>query len=67
MNYENPSIFLKNLRMLIFVHTNIEQGEQIFQKSLKFQNRHVDLDQIKNSKTFLQNTFFEMLSRFLRR
>jgi hypothetical protein len=43
------------------------QGEPIFQKSLKFENRHVDLDHKKNSKTILQNTFLEILSRFLRK
>jgi hypothetical protein len=42
-------------------------GGADFQKSSKFENRHVDLDQKKNSKTILQNTFLEILSRFLRK
>jgi hypothetical protein len=40
------------------------RGSRFFKKkSSKFENRHVDLDREKNSKTILKNTFFKILSR----
>jgi hypothetical protein len=42
-------------------------GANFFKKIQKFENRHVDLDRKTNSKTILQNTFFEILSCFLRK